>query len=282
MKTVRTLGLWSVMGLLCVLSTNAQEFHKPKYAYSDAVKIAKGLYLKVLDRKADDAGMAANAAALAQGSLTVQEIVLNMGLSPEYSQRFIVNRQPAEAITLMYRHFLLREPESQSVINHHVNELNNKGWQQKTRDFALSPEAAQTWPKFAADVIAGRISVDKAPDDLIDKLKENSKKEPTPAELLQQNYCKSSVIKGVGWVCSAPAGYEMCESFRKKSTPGITRCTASFDVDQAKVDKALFALGCKLSLGRSGNYVCYSQSAMESCEMFKKDGKAKACQLVKK
>jgi len=282
MKTVRTHGLLSLVGLLCVLSTSAQEFQKPKYAYPDAVKIAKGLYLKVLDRKADDGGMAANAAALAQGSLTVQEIVLNMGLSAEYSQRFITNRPPAEAITLMYRHFLLREPESQSAINHHVNELNNVGWQQKIRHFVLSSEGGQTWPKFAADVIAGRISVDKTPDEMIAAMQEKSKKEPTPAELLTQNYCKSSPIKGVGWVCSAPAGYEMCESFRKKGTPGVTKCAASFDMEQAKVDKALFGLGCKLSLGRSGNYVCYSQSAMESCEMFKKEGKAKACQLVKK
>ena len=282
MKTVRTLGLLSLIGLFSAFSTSAQEFHKPQYPYPDAVKITKGLYLKVLDRKADDGGMAANAAALAQGSLLVQEIVLNMGLSPEYSQRFIVNRQPAEAITLMYRHFLLREPESQAVINQHVNELNNVGWQQKVRHFVLSPEAGKTWPKFAADVIAGQIPVDKTPDGMSDTLKEMSKKEPTPAEILTQNYCKNSVIKGVGWACSAPAGYEMCESYRKKGAPGISKCTATFDVDQAKVDKALFALGCKLSLGRSGNYVCYSQSAMESCEMFKKDGKAKACQLVKK
>src|SRR4029078_6280672 len=107
MKTVRTLGLLSLIGLFSAFSTSAEEFHKPKYPYPDAVKIAKGLYLKVLDRNADDGGMAANAAALAQGSLLVQEIVLNMGLSPEYSQRFIVTRQPAEAITLMCRHFLL-------------------------------------------------------------------------------------------------------------------------------------------------------------------------------
>ena len=94
MKTVRTLGLLSLIGLFSALPASAQEFHKPKYPYPDAVKIAKGLYQKVLDRKADDGGMAANAAALAQGSLLVQEIVLNMGLSPEYSQRFITNRQP--------------------------------------------------------------------------------------------------------------------------------------------------------------------------------------------
>lgn len=86
----------------------------------------------------------------------------------------------------------------------------------------------------------------------------------------------------MGYNCSSPAGYQMCEDFRKKGTAGVTKCNASFDVEQAKIDKALFGLGCKLSLGRSRNYICYSQSAMETCEMFKKNGKARACQLAGK
>src|SRR5687767_2201201 len=126
-------------------SSYAQAFTCPTYSPQNSALIVKEIYKRVLERNADDGGLVLFSGKISGGGWCVQQVVRAVGVSPEYADRFIKNQTPRQAVVLMYRHFLLRHPESEHVINHHVNELNGKGWQAKVLDFVDSPEAQKTW-----------------------------------------------------------------------------------------------------------------------------------------
>lgn len=69
------------------------------------------LYQQVLERDPDPQGMIWYGSQLWHNEMSVKEAVKEIGLSPEYAERFIYNRPADEAITLCYQHFLAREPD---------------------------------------------------------------------------------------------------------------------------------------------------------------------------
>lgn len=284
MKHHKMTSMLALMSLLCasVWAAHPQQFTRPKYSPENAAKIAKELYRVVLEREADAGGLVVQAGALNRGELTAQEIALNMGCSAEYGQRFISNRTPAEAIKLMYRHFLLREPESQQAINHHVNELNSVGWQTKVRHFALSAEAGQVWAKFTDDVVSGKRDAGNALLDAVKDINDGGKQPPdTPAQTLAKYNCKPPLSIGQKappgqYNCTNLPGYEICEGFRKKGEGGVSKCTPAFNMEIAKIAQTLQP-GCKNFLGREGNYLCSTDQSFQACETFRQQGKPIKC-----
>jgi len=125
--------------------SHAQEFSCPTFSASRAATIVRQVYQKVLERDVDDSGLITFSGKLSGGGWCVTQVVQELGVSGEYADRFIKNQTPRQAVVLMYRHFLLREPEDEQVVNQHVNDMNGKGWQAKVLDFVKSPEAAKRW-----------------------------------------------------------------------------------------------------------------------------------------
>ena len=234
---------------------NAQAFSCPTHSPQQAAMIVKGIYQKVLEREADDGGLVLFSGKISGGGWCVQEVVRAIGVSPEYADRFIKNQTPRQAVVLMYRHFLLRQPESQPVIDHHVNELNGKGWQAKVLDFVNSPEAQKTWGNFPPSSVAAQFEAS------------------TARSQFAASGCKPFLGRQGNYLCTTTAGYSLCEAQRKDPANGITACQLSGVIPEA--DKALTALGC--TRNAAGDYMCMKQAAIEACEAFKKENKVKMC-----
>ena len=236
-------------------SSFAQEFTCPTFPPDRAALIVKEVYKKVLERNADDSGLVTFAGKVSGGGWCVQQVVRAIGVSPEYADRFIKNQTPRQAVVLMYRHFLLREPENEAVITHHVNELNGKGWQAKVLDFVNSPEAQKRWGNFNPSPLSLGM-------------------ESGGAEAqLRAAGCKFFLGRRGNYLCSSQTGYELCERKKKDPANAVTACQlAGVDPD---IHKELTARGC--SRNSAGEYTCTAQRAFEACEKYQRGGKVKAC-----
>ncbi len=235
-------------------SLQAQEFACRTYTAPRAAAIVREVYQKVLERAADDSGLITFSGKLSNGGWCVHQVVQELGVSSEYADRFIKNQTPRQAVVLMYRHFLLREPESDQVVNQHVNDMNGKGWQAKVLDFVRSPEAAARWSHVRG--ATGK-----------------SKNEAKSESALVAAGCKNFLGRKGDYLCTTQKGFELCESERSDSGNGITRCQLAGV--NPEVDKALISQGC--TRNAAGEYTCLGQKAFDACNGFKKNGKVKVC-----
>jgi hypothetical protein len=241
--------------VVSVISASAQEFTAPQYSPQDAAAIVKEIYKRVLERTPDDGGLVLFSGKISGGKWNILQIVQAIGTSPEYANRFIKDQTPRQAIILMYRHFLLREPENEQVINSHVGDLNGKGWHAKVLDFANSPEAQKLWPY--PERYLGRAAPQKASGN--------------PA-LLGQG-CKFFLGRNNDYLCTQQSGFDICEKLKKDGKNNIVGCHLA-GVD-AEVDKALVSQGCRRTA--VGHYTCVSPKGFDACEAFRKARKTTAC-----
>ena len=234
--------------------SHAQEFTCREYPAARAAAIVRQVYQMVLEREVDDSGLITFSGKLSGGGWCVHQVVQELGVSAEYADRFIKNQTPRQAVVLMYRHFLLREPENEQVVNQHVNDMNGKGWQAKVLDFVKSPEAAKRWSHVRGTT--GK-----------------SKNEAQSESDLIAAGCKNFLGRKGDYLCTTQKGFELCESERKDSSNGITRCQLAGV--NPEVDKALVSQGC--SRNAVGEYTCLGQKAFDACDAFKKNNKVKVC-----
>jgi hypothetical protein len=209
MKTINSLIILTAVLAVCFVAstvTYAQAFECPTYSPQRSALIVKGIYKKVLEREADDGGLVLFSGKISGGGWCVQQVVRAIGVSPEYADRFIKNQTPRQAVVLMYRHFLLRAPENEAVITHHVNELNGKGWQAKVLDFVNSPEAQKVWGAFQPS-----------------PLSEMSQPNTNESQLVAAG-CKNFLGRKNNYLCSNQQGFNLCESKRKNPSNGIVAC----------------------------------------------------------
>ena len=97
------------------------------------------IYKRVLERDVDDSGFITWGAILDRGEKSIREVVRLIGKSPEYYNRFIAPVGARNAATLMYRHFLAREPESAIVVDQHAAAI-AANWQNAVDGFVSSAE----------------------------------------------------------------------------------------------------------------------------------------------
>ncbi len=129
------------------VQTSAQSC--PDYSPQAAASVVRHVYMKVLERPADDSGLVTFAGKISGGGWCLRQIVRSLGTSSEYADKFINNQTPRQAVVLMYRHFLLREPENEQVINQHVADMKWKGWLLKVKHFVDSAEAEKVLAEFS-------------------------------------------------------------------------------------------------------------------------------------
>jgi hypothetical protein len=88
-----------------------------------AENTVRDAYHQVLERDADDASLKDEANRLAQNQETVRDVVRNLAHSPEFTQRFInTHPAPPDQITLAYKRFLGRDPDSDGM-EHYKQEM---------------------------------------------------------------------------------------------------------------------------------------------------------------
>ncbi len=243
---------------ICFVSitpTHAQAFECREYKHDRAIAIVKQIYQIVLERDADDSGLVAFSPKLSGGGWCIRQVVEELGISKEYGDRFIFNRTPREAIVLMYRHFLRREPESEEVINHHMYHFQFQGWRAKVKQIVGSPEAQKRWA-------AVRGITDESP-------KANAVDDPD----LVAAGCKYFLGRKGNYLCTTQKGFDLCEGKRKDGTSAIVACQLA-GVNQ-EVDKALVGQGC--SRNAVGEYTCLAQKAFDACQAFRNSNKVKVC-----
>lgn len=76
----------------------------------------RDLYHNMLGRDIDDATLKDHSERLVQNKETVREVVRNLAHTPEYNERFIATHPaPPDQITLVYKQFLGRDPDSEGL-----------------------------------------------------------------------------------------------------------------------------------------------------------------------
>lgn len=76
----------------------------------------RDLYHNILGRDIDDASLVDHTNRLVQNQETVRDVVRNLAHSPEYNERFIATHpSPPDQITLAYKQFLGRDPDSEGL-----------------------------------------------------------------------------------------------------------------------------------------------------------------------
>lgn len=123
----------SAMGTVVAALVNVFVGQSPKRpkgeSYSETTKdCIVRVYDAVFERYPDRDGLANYAGQLQRGEKSVQEIVREIGKSEDYYDHFVRGFPPREAVNLLYRHFLGREPESEEIVDEHIEVLNSKGW----------------------------------------------------------------------------------------------------------------------------------------------------------
>ena len=104
-------------------------------------------YHRVLERDPDPEGLIWYGARLWRDEARVKDVIKEMGLSPEYSEKFISNQPTDEAVKNCYRHFLAREPDPEGLEDYqHVAEV--QGFQPVITGLIESEEYTQ---KFGTD-----------------------------------------------------------------------------------------------------------------------------------
>jgi len=112
--------------ILCIsLQAHGIENRWPQFA---AIKKVKQAYQIILEREADAKGLEIYSAKLEKGVITVRELVLILGTSEEFGNRFINKNTPDEAVRFMYKKFLSREPENNKVVTSKTSRMGDKGW----------------------------------------------------------------------------------------------------------------------------------------------------------
>jgi phycobilisome core-membrane linker protein len=73
-------------------------------------------YQQILGHDIDEANLRAHTDRLVQNQETVRDVVRNLAHSPEFKQRFLdTHPSPPDQITLAYKQFLGRDPDSQGL-----------------------------------------------------------------------------------------------------------------------------------------------------------------------
>lgn len=122
---------------------------------------------------------------------------------------------------------------------------------------APAPAAKQATPKF------GPSGPSKSPD-----------------QALLDAGCNRVPGKPGAYDCFTQIGFDICNSYKNQGQ--ATACTTKLDqLTQKRMDDALFSQGCKRFLGRPDQYLCTTQRGFDSCETFRKAGKAKECKMAK-
>ena len=76
----------------------------------------RNVYQHVLGRDIDDASLKEHTDRLVQNKETVRDVVRTLAHSPEFTQRFIdTHPSPPDQITLVYKQFLGRDPDSEGL-----------------------------------------------------------------------------------------------------------------------------------------------------------------------
>ena len=74
------------------------------------------LYQHILGHDIDDASLKEHSSRLVQNQETVRDVVRNLAHSPEFKERFIdTHPAPPDQITLAYKQFLGRDPDSEGL-----------------------------------------------------------------------------------------------------------------------------------------------------------------------
>jgi hypothetical protein len=74
------------------------------------------VYHNILGRDVDDEGLTHYRDRLTQGQQSVRDVVRELAHSPEYRERFIdTHPSPPDQITLAYKQFLGRDPDSEGL-----------------------------------------------------------------------------------------------------------------------------------------------------------------------
>jgi hypothetical protein len=107
-----------------------------------AEDVISAIYQQVLERPPDPIGLRKWTGALTKGKKSVRTIVMEIGTSLEYRNRFVAGKTPDEAVRLMYSHFLARKPDPGGLAAH-VIELPTVGATVEIRNAINSPEYDQ-------------------------------------------------------------------------------------------------------------------------------------------
>lgn len=73
------------------------------------------LYHRVLERDPDPQGLIWYGARLWRDEANIKDAVKEIGLSPEYMERFVSNKPTEEAVKNCYQHFLARDPDPEGL-----------------------------------------------------------------------------------------------------------------------------------------------------------------------
>jgi len=145
---LRAAGLVGVLVLTPALASAQQP------CTSDARQVVNAIYEQVLER---GAGAPADGwvQSLANGRMTVRDVVREVAKSNEHVQRFLStgNRdQQQQAVTYLYRHVLGRQPDP-SGMNTYLNIVGSKGVQTAVDSLVSSAEYQQN---FGSDAVPGK------------------------------------------------------------------------------------------------------------------------------
>jgi len=88
----------------------------------EVLHLVNQIYQQVLERSilnadgnSTDSGLMYYSDKLRRGEMSIRDVVRVLGLSQEYSQRFIIPNTNANAVRFCYKHFLAREPEEKGL-----------------------------------------------------------------------------------------------------------------------------------------------------------------------
>jgi hypothetical protein len=102
------------------------------YDIGTARELVKEAYQRVLERTPENNALEEKAERLKSGRCCVKDIIWELGNAEEYNNRFVKNYLPnrsAHAASIMYKHFLARDPENITIAKTLGDEIVAKGWQ---------------------------------------------------------------------------------------------------------------------------------------------------------
>jgi len=120
------------------------------WSYTDAAKLTRAIYHQILERDADDGGLISWGSSLARGEKSVRDVVRDIGLSEEYRQKFVWDVTPRETVELLYKHILVRAPESSEAINYWSGVFSDRGYSTVLKGFVDSDEYVK---RFGSDTV---------------------------------------------------------------------------------------------------------------------------------
>ncbi len=106
----------------------------------EAADLVRRIYRQVLERQVDDSGMMTWGGFLDRGEKSIREVIRLIGKSAEYQRRFVIEVSLLEAAKLMYKHFLARDPENDTVMGGWAAHIAQHGWQSAVDGFLNSEE----------------------------------------------------------------------------------------------------------------------------------------------